>query len=65
MKTTEGKPQPSFAELAQNQHKRNWTEDFTHENGNYTNKCSICTEYFLGHKRRVVCKKCAELRRIN
>lgn len=38
---------------------RNWTEDFSHENGNYQNKCSRCELYFIGHKRRTVCKLCA------
>ena len=37
---------------------RDWTEDFTHENGNYENTCIRCRNSFLGHKRRVVCKKC-------
>lgn len=37
----------------------NWTEDFEHENGNYVNQCKICTNKFIGHKRRVVCKNCA------
>jgi len=36
----------------------NWTEDFPHENGNYENVCIRCESHFLGHKRRVVCKKC-------
>lgn len=38
--------------------KRNWIEDFPHENGNYVNKCSICSNQFIGHKHRVVCKLC-------
>lgn len=37
----------------------NWVEDFSHENGNYMNICCVCQKEFLGHKRRVVCKKCA------
>lgn len=37
---------------------RDWSEDFQHENGNYTNKCMECSLYFYGHKRRVICKKC-------
>jgi hypothetical protein len=36
-----------------------WTEDFSHENGNYENVCIRCTVHFKGHKRRVVCKKCS------
>lgn len=38
---------------------RNWTEDYIHENGKYTNVCAKCKSVFLGHKRRVVCRKCA------
>ena len=37
---------------------RNWTEDFTHENGQYMNRCEACGETFVGHKRRVRCKAC-------
>lgn len=37
---------------------KDWTEDFTHENGNYINTCVDCRESFWGHKRRVVCKEC-------
>ncbi len=37
---------------------RDWVEDFSHENGNYQNKCMDCGLYFYGHKRRVVCKIC-------
>lgn len=36
-----------------------WTEDFTHENGNYWNLCITCERQFIGHKRRHVCKLCA------
>jgi len=36
-----------------------WTEDFEHENGNYQNHCHKCKALFFGHKRRIVCKKCA------
>lgn len=35
-----------------------WPEDFSHENGNYQNRCS-CGIMFIGHKRRVTCKVCA------
>jgi len=38
---------------------RNWTEDEAHENGNYICVCVVCKERFLGHKRRVTCKVCA------
>lgn len=37
-----------------------WTEDFEHENGNYANACTVCGSMFRGHKRRVVCKLCAD-----
>lgn len=38
---------------------RNWTEDFTHENGNYQNICIKCNHEFIGYKRRQVCKVCS------
>lgn len=38
---------------------RNWEEDITHENGNYICRCIECKLYFKGHKRRPICKKCA------
>jgi len=37
---------------------RNWTEDSEHENGSYQCKCCECGEFFIGHKRRVICKVC-------
>lgn len=37
---------------------KDWTEDFIHENGKYMNKCVHCSETFLGHKRRIICKEC-------
>ncbi len=37
-----------------------WTEDFSHENGNYQNRCIHCDCLFMGHKRRVTCKVCAQ-----
>lgn len=36
-----------------------WKEDFVGENGQYTNKCSICKQIFIGNKHRLICKKCA------
>lgn len=39
----------------------NWPEDYSHENGNYMNKCK-CGRTFHGHKRRPQCKVCAGLR---
>jgi hypothetical protein len=38
---------------------RNWTEDFSHENGQYICGCVGCGREFQGHKRRAVCKICA------
>lgn len=38
---------------------RDWTEDSSHENGNYINTCVECQKGFFGHKRRGVCKKCS------
>lgn len=38
---------------------RDWTEDVSHENGNYECKCVHCGQMFIGHKRRVCCKACA------
>lgn len=37
----------------------NWTQDFSHENGNYFNLCIYCGHEFLGHKRRVSCFLCS------
>ena len=37
-----------------------WPEDFSHENGNYQNICCECGKYFAGHKRRIVCRRCAK-----
>lgn len=39
---------------------RDWTGDRGHENGNYQCRCCICGEMFIGHKRRVTCKLCAD-----
>jgi hypothetical protein len=39
---------------------RNWPEDFGHENGQYVCGCLLCGLAFVGHKRRVCCKTCAE-----
>ena len=37
-----------------------WPEDYTGENGTYSCMCAECKTQFFGHKRRVVCKVCAE-----
>lgn len=39
---------------------RNWPADFAHENGCYICRCCDCGEEFVGHKRRVVCRACAD-----
>lgn len=49
----------NYAEILKNKEKRNWIEDFAHENGNYINTCFFCDHQFLGHKRRNLCKKYA------
>jgi hypothetical protein len=38
---------------------RDWPEDFEINNGNYFCQCCLCNEQFTGHKRRVICKRCA------
>ncbi len=35
---------------------RDWPEDFSHENGRYSCRCTLCGKMFEGHKRRVICK---------
>ena len=37
---------------------RDWPEDFASENGNYECICYECGQHFIGHKRRIVCRKC-------
>ena len=37
---------------------RSWPIDFPGENGNYMCICSTCGEHFIGHKRRLTCRKC-------
>jgi len=39
---------------------RSWTEDAPHENGSYLCSCVVCLKYFIGHKRRAVCKLCSQ-----
>jgi hypothetical protein len=41
---------------------RDWPEDWSHENGRYLCLCVNCETQFYGHKRRVVCKVCAQPR---
>lgn len=40
---------------------RNFPDDFMHENGNYHNTCTTCRRGFVGHKRRVTCRACANV----
>lgn len=51
-----------FISLNSDHPEKNWTEDFSHENGNYLNHCIICKDDFFGHKRRVLCKSCSEIK---
>lgn len=37
---------------------RSWPEDYSHENGCYSNTCINCLRNFTGYKRRAVCKVC-------
>ena len=39
---------------------KSFKEDYDHENGQYINHCIFCTDYFMGHKRRVCCKVCQD-----
>lgn len=39
---------------------RDYPEDASHENGNYQNICCHCDQPFIGHKRRVSCRKCRD-----
>jgi len=39
---------------------RDWEEDMKHENGNNMNVCRACKKTFIGHKRRLICHKCAK-----
>lgn len=38
---------------------KDWSEDFSHENGNYICICCKCNQEFRGNKRRVVCRTCS------
>ena len=35
-----------------------WHEDAGYENGSYHCKCFDCDADFVGHKRRLICRKC-------
>ena len=38
-----------------------YPEDFDQENGDYWHQCKQCGKDFTGHKRRWICKLCAEM----
>lgn len=37
---------------------QDWNEDAALENGNYENICGLCRCGFIGHKRRILCRRC-------
>lgn len=39
---------------------RSWTEDASHENGNYHCNCLECGRVFTGYRRRSLCKVCSD-----
>ena len=61
IKRARQRPMPSTGASTTAPNALDWTEDFSHENGNYQCRCIECNSVFLGHKRRVVCKVCASL----
>lgn len=38
---------------------RSFPEGAPHENGSYICECHACDRYFVGHKRRRICKLCS------
>lgn len=42
---------------------RDWPEDAIRDddNGCYMNRCCVCNEPFIGHKRRPICKICSTM----
>ena len=46
-------------EMQKNATARDWPDDFPHENGTYSCRCITCDSEFIGHKRRFVCRECA------
>lgn len=42
----------------ENSDEYDFQEDFAFENGTYINRCHTCNISFMGHKRRITCKKC-------
>jgi len=53
--SVEIEPQSSFLRP------QDFSEDFSHENGNYQCRCYRCGHTFVGHKRRVTCKLCVTI----
>lgn len=49
----------NFDRIFKKERSGDWPEDFPLENGNYNNQCCECGRIFIGYKRRVVCKICA------
>lgn len=39
---------------------KDWPDDALKENGSYNCQCANCGSNFVGHKRRVMCRECAE-----
>ena len=37
---------------------KNWQIDYDRENGNYQHHCLKCKSSFMGHKHRLICRKC-------
>lgn len=44
--------------------KRDWIEDFDHENGYYQNNCRDCKLNFFGFKQRMWCKACIKPKKV-
>ncbi len=58
-KPTPPQPEPFIRVLTGKYARNDYPEDAAHENGSYATKCR-CGTVFIGHKRRVFCKVCAE-----
>jgi len=59
---SEGFDTYSMLDIGKPEDSKNWGEDSQYENGNYMCKCINCGEVFQGHKRRMICKVCANER---
>jgi len=40
---------------------RDWSEDYSSENGQYQNVCQHCNKLFMGDRHRMTCKKCSSI----